>query len=368
MGMHQAADILGRAEVNLDLRPARAVLAGRRVLVTGAGGSIGSELVRQIAKCEPEWIGLLDHSEFALYSINQELAGASPALLHQDLLCDVRDQTLLEKCFAEQRPQIVFHAAALKHVPIAERHPVEAVRTNIFGTQNIADLCRQFRVTAMVLISSDKAVNPTNVMGATKRVAEAYCQAMDGGGGFTRFLSVRFGNVLGSTGSVVPLFTRQLALGLDLTVTHPDITRYFMTPAEAATLVLHACELGMRAEQRRGGVYILDMGEPIRIVDIARRMIEKSVRPGTEISFIGLRDGEKMHEELVHPQEERFARLGESVSFVGSRTSDIRILQHQIEEMKKTALNLDAERTIRLLKLCVPEFQPVHGGETIIRA
>jgi len=234
-------DLLGRPQAVLDRQAMASLIAGRRVLVTGAGGSIGGELVRQIADAGPATLTLVENSEFALYTIDLEMAEKFPALRRRALLGDVRDAARIRQIFAETKPELVFHAAALKHVPMVEANPLEGLMTNAVGTRIVADAAREAHVALMVLISTDKAVNPTNVMGATKRVAEAYCQALDvAAAGATSYVTVRFGNVLGSTGSVVPLFQRQLAAGGPLTVTDPEMTRYFMTIREAVELVLQA--------------------------------------------------------------------------------------------------------------------------------
>jgi FlaA1/EpsC-like NDP-sugar epimerase len=351
-------DLLSRPQATLDQGAIKDLVVGKRVLVTGAGGSIGSELARQISDLGPNELCLLDNCEFNLYSIEKELAERQPSLIKIHALCDIRDRANLNRWIAKQRPDVVFHAAALKHVPLVEHHPLEGIRTNVLGTQNVADACVQFHVEKMVLISSDKAVNPHNVMGATKRVAEAYCQAMDSLG-MTRFLAVRFGNVLGSAGSVVPLFQRQLAHGGPLTVTHPDVTRYFMTIPEAVALVLQTAAIGSLPLSNRGGVYVLDMGEPIRIVDLARQMIRLAgKRPDTDvkIEFVGLRPGEKLFEELVHGDESS-ETVANGVMMVSPRTAPLPILRNQFSEIVKASEILDEERALRLLSLVVPEFQ-----------
>jgi FlaA1/EpsC-like NDP-sugar epimerase len=267
-------DLLGRPQTVLDRASMKALVAGRRVLVTGAGGTIGAELARQIAAFAPARLALLDNGEFALYSIDGEIGETFPALPRAALVGDVRDRRRVDEVMAAERPELVFHAAALKHVPIVEANPCEGVLTNVLGTRHVAEACRAAGVRAMVMISTDKAVNPANVMGATKRLAESICQALDIGESKrpqgTRFVTVRFGNVLGSTGSVVPLFQRQLAAGGPLTVTHPEIARFFMTVREAVELVLQASALGIE-DAERGKIYVLDMGQPIKIVDLARQ-------------------------------------------------------------------------------------------------
>jgi len=277
-------DLLGRPQAVLDRPAMKALIAGRRVLVTGAGGTIGSELVRQIAALEPARLALLDAGEFALYQIDLELAESRPEIDRVAYLGDVRDRARLRQVVSHERPALVFHAAALKHVPMVEHNPNEGILTNVIGTRNIADVCFDGDVELLVLVSTDKAVNPTNVMGATKRLAEAYCQALDVQAAQqdrVRVATVRFGNVLGSTGSVVPLFQRQLAEGGPLTVTHPEMQRYFMTVREAVELVLQASVLASRREDHAGvlpgRIFVLDMGEPVKIVEIGRASCRERV-------------------------------------------------------------------------------------------
>jgi FlaA1/EpsC-like NDP-sugar epimerase len=301
-------DLLGRPSQVLDPAPMRELISGRRVLVTGAGGSIGGELTRQIAGFAPAELTLLDHSEFLLYQIDREISLRTPDLLRRATLADIRDRRRLDAVFAEARPELVFHAAALKHVPLAEANPLEAARTNVLGTLNVASACIAAGVAQMLLISTDKAVAPSSVMGAGKRIAELICQALDrqsAAGGGCRFIAVRFGNVLGSAGSVVPLFQQQLAQGGPLTVTDPEMTRYFMTTREAVELVLQAAALARR-QPLAGAVFMLDMGEPVKIVDLAQQMIRLAgKRPGSDIKlvFTGSRPGEKLHEQLYRQEE-----------------------------------------------------------------
>ena len=296
-------DLLGRPQTVLDRSGMRRLIAGRRVLVTGAGGTIGSELARQIASYGPARLALLDNGEYALYTIDQELKERFQEVPRQAIIADVRDRPRLDAVMASERPELVFHAAALKHVPIVEANPVEGVVTNVLGTRNVAESCRAHGVDAMVMISTDKAVNPANVMGATKRLAESICQSLDlieaKRGHGTRYVTVRFGNVLGSTGSVVPLFQRQLAKGGPLTVTHPEISRFFMTVREAMELVLQASTLASEDNEARGKIFVLDMGEPVKIADLATQMIRLAgKKPGEDVAidYVGLRPGEKLHE------------------------------------------------------------------------
>jgi FlaA1/EpsC-like NDP-sugar epimerase len=293
-------DLLGRDPVQLDDAGLQVQLSGKVVLVTGAGGSIGSELCRQIARFNPQRLVLFEASEFALYNIEQELNKKFPHLDAIYLAGDVRDEMRVEQVFAEYKPSVVFHAAAYKHVPLMERHNAwQAVRNNVFGTWQIANCAQKHQVEKFVLISTDKAVNPTNVMGTTKRMAEMVCQGLQQATG-TRFIIVRFGNVLGSNGSVIPKFREQIAKGGPITVTHPEITRYFMSIPEAAQLVIQAGYMG-----KGGEIFVLDMGEPVKIIDLARDLIRLSGlrEDDIKIEFSGLRPGEKLYEELLADDE-----------------------------------------------------------------
>jgi O-antigen biosynthesis protein WbqV len=360
-------DLLGRPQAVLDRAGMARLVAGRRVLVTGAGGTIGAELARQIAALAPARLALLDNSEYALYTIDLELREAFPLVPLMPLLRDVRERTQIDAVLAEERPEIVCHAAALKHLPMVEANPVEGVLTNIAGSRNVAEAARAFGVRTVVMISTDKAVNPTSVMGATKRVAESFCQALDlyearrtpGG---TRFVTVRFGNVLGSTGSVVPLFARQLASGGPLTVTHPEATRFFMTVREAVELVLQAAALPRASDnaEDRGKICVLDMGEPVRIVDLARQMIRLAgLRPDRDIAldYIGLRLGEKLHEELFHPAEPLLPTQSPAIRLAAPRTADYAVLARSIDEIEEAARSRREERMLQLLERLVPEYR-----------
>ena len=299
-------ELLSRPPVRLDPEPIRALVWGRRVLVTGAGGSIGSELCRQIAASGCAHLTMVDASEYNLFHIDREIAERHPLLPRREILCDVRDAARVERVFAEQRPDIVFHAAALKHVTLVENHPCEGVRTNVLGTRNVAAAAKACGAAHLALISTDKAVAPTSVMGAAKRVAEAVARQY-GGGGDMRVSIVRFGNVLGSAGSVVPIFQQQIARGGPVTLTDAAVERYFMTIPEAVQLVLRAVALSMIASDGdEDGVLTLEMGEPVKIIDLAKRMIElQGLVPGRdiEIQITGLRPGEKLTETLVDVNE-----------------------------------------------------------------
>ena len=355
-------DLLGRPEKVLDRTSMARMVGGRRVLVTGAGGTIGAELVRQIAELEPALIALLDNSEFNLYTIDLELGEKHPSLPRAAVLGNVRDRGQLDRAFAAAQPELVFHAAAFKHVPLTEANPSEAVMTNVFGTLEVAECCRAHGVTAVVLISTDKAVNPASVMGATKRIAEIICQALsvarDTAAG-TRFVTVRFGNVLGSTGSVVPLFEHQLSQGGPLTVTHPDAMRYFMTTREAVELVLQAAAMP-EDEGERGKIFVLDMGDPVRIQDLARQMIKLAeLNPETdiEITYTGLRAGEKLEEELFHEGEALVPTRTEGVRLAAPRLIDYELLASQLTRLKAAAAAGRTDETLRLIGQLVPEYR-----------
>lgn len=306
------ADLLGRPEISIQHGYIGRLVTGRRILVTGAGGTIGSELVRQLACHGPAEIVLLDHAEYNLYAIELEARERFPDVTFHPELCSVRQKPALRQVFERRHPEIVFHAAALKHVPMVEANPCAGVHTNVIGTRNVADLVCEFEAIAMIQVSTDKAVNPVGLMGATKRLGELYCQALDLIGGCDpdspRFLTVRFGNVLGSSGSLIPLFHRQIAAGKPVTVTHPDIERFFMTIEEAVLLILQSSAQALESEADRGMIFVLDMGEPVKIVEIAKRVIRAAgLRPGTDvpIQFIGLRPGEKLYEELFDTSESK---------------------------------------------------------------
>jgi O-antigen biosynthesis protein WbqV len=358
-------DLLGRAQ-NVPNRGAmKALIAGRRVLVTGAGGTIGGELVRQLAEIGPSRLVLVENSEFNLYSIELELRERASELAVRAVIGDVRDRERISSLIADERPEVVFHAAALKHVPMVEANPLEGVQTNVIGTRNVAEACRSHGVAAMVLISTDKAVNPSSVMGATKRLAESCCQALDVAGSRTRFVTVRFGNVLGSTGSVVPLFQRQLAAGGPLTVTHPEIKRYFMTVREAVELVLQASALGVggidgAGAGESGKIFVLDMGEPIRIADLARQMIRLAGRRpdrDVQIVFTGLRPGEKLNEELFHAGEALQPTVLKGIMLAAPRTTDYAFLARGLDELQAAVHAGRVDTVLSLITRYVPEYR-----------
>jgi O-antigen biosynthesis protein WbqV len=355
-------DVLGRPHHVLDRGPVERLIAGRRILVTGAGGSIGAELCRQIAALAPDSLTLLDHSEALLHAIASELSTIRPALAIETELCDLRDRGRVERVVRAAMPEIVFHAAALKHVPVCERHPDEAVLTNVVGTRHLAAAAMKAGAAAMVLISTDKAVQPESVLGASKKLAESYCQALDrsGGAGGTRFIAVRFGNVLGSSGSVVPLFQKQIAGGGPVTVTDPAMTRFFMTTEEAVELVLQASAPALAAEAR-GKVLVLEMGRPVRILDLAHQMIRLSGRQPERdiaISFTGLRPGEKLTEMLFAPDENPTPTAVAGVLQAEPRAASLHELETGIDRLAAAARDGHTGLLIETLTALVPDSRP----------
>ena len=351
-------DLLGRQPVQLDLDEVADFLRGQRVLVTGAGGSIGSELARQAAEFGPAELVLLDHAENGLYYVQNELAAQHPALPLHAVVADIKDREGLERAFERFRPSVVFHAAAHKHVPLLEANPREAVLNNIVGTRQLVQCADRHGVRKFVLISTDKAVNPTSVMGASKRVCEMLLQSRSQGS-LTRFVAVRFGNVLGSDGSVIPLFQRQLQRGGPLTVTHPEARRYFMTIPESVRLVLQAGAMG-----KGGEVFLLDMGEQVRIVDLARQLIRMAgMTEGddVEIVYTGLRPGEKLFEELHSDTERTRITRHERILVWDLDARDESALLAEVADLERVALEGDAKRIKAQLHRLVPEYlEPVH--------
>ncbi len=345
-------DLLGRDPVSLDWDGIRAGLAGKTILITGGGGSIGSELCRQIARLKPAGLLLLDQCEFNLYSIEMELHAQFPTLKLHAYIGDVEDQATVERLFARHGPDIVFHAAAYKHVPLLEHQVREAVNNNVLGTRNVAEAADRHKCSEFVLISTDKAVNPANVMGSTKRLAEIFCQNLDTRS-TTRFITVRFGNVLDSAGSVVPLFHKQIEAGGPVTVTHPDMERYFMTIPEASQLIMQAAVIGDGGE-----IFVLDMNEPVKIRYLAEQMIRLSGKvPGKdiEIKYVGLRPGEKLYEELFHEQEKLQPTGHEKILLAQYRKVDWESLSTAMAEMEQACGRFDEASLMQLLQKLVPE-------------
>jgi FlaA1/EpsC-like NDP-sugar epimerase len=347
-------DLLGRAPVHLEEGRLRAHLAGKVVMVTGAGGSIGAELCRQIARFAPKALVGLDQAETPLYHIEQELGARFPALRFHPEIGSIQSRRRMEEVFRRRRPHLVFHAAAYKHVPMMEAHLFEAVENNVFGTANAARCAEAFGAEQFVLVSSDKAVRPTNVMGATKRLGEMVCLASNGSA--TRFVAVRFGNVLGSNGSVIPRFQQQIAAGGPLTVTHPEMRRYFMTIPEAAQLVLQAATMGTGGE-----IFVLDMGPPVRIVDLARKMILLSgLRPDRDIRIVysGIRPGEKLFEEINGSEEDTAPTPHEQIRvFVGPPVPAWEVRQ-ALRELRHSTSARDAAGLLMSLKEAVADYNP----------
>lgn len=357
-------DLLGRDPIRLENHRAADLLHGRRVLVTGGGGSIGSELCRQILRSEPAKLIILDHSEYSLYKIATELEGAGDEKVTA-CLGSVCDDRMLDKVFGEFSPEIVFHAAAYKHVPLVESNPLSGIRVNVFGTRCVAEAAVRHGAKRFVQISTDKAVNPTNVMGATKRLAEIYCRTMGSSRG-CQFVVTRFGNVLGSSGSVVPRFSEQIASGGPVTVTHKDITRFFMTIPEAVSLILEAA-----ASDLAGGVFVLDMGDPVRITDLACEMIKLSgLEAGVDIQieYSGLRPGEKLYEELFYDSERP---VGTEHPKLLLAESDGRLSTNEMEsglgDLEDALLRADRDAGLKVLRKLVPEYGSAEPDPAIRR-
>ena len=346
-------DLLGRDPVSLEWESIREGLVGKRVMITGGGGSIGSELCRQIARLSPIEIIIVDHSEYSLYKIDHELRSEYHDLVFYSVLGDICDPATVEKVIGEYKPDVVFHAAAYKHLPILQTQIREAFRNNVFGTMRVAEAAERHGVGTFVLISTDKAVNPANIMGATKRVAEMYCQNMNAHS-HTRFITVRFGNVLNSNGSVVPLFQEQIAKGGPITVTHPEISRYFMTISEASQLIMQAAVLGDGGE-----IYVLDMGEPVNITYLAEHLIRLAGKePGRDIEIIytGLRPGEKLFEQLFHELEPYEQTTHEKILLAHPREADWDELRAELRSSEAAVQRYDTNSIKSALIRLVPEL------------
>jgi FlaA1/EpsC-like NDP-sugar epimerase len=355
----QFEDLLGRDEIKIDLDRINKQIYGKIILITGAAGSIGSELVRQIVVFKPERLVLFDSAETPLHNLRLKLERDYPDLRFDVVIGDVRNTNRLDFVFRKFHPQMVYHAAAYKHVPMMEENPCEAVMVNVLGTKNISDFSVKYGVESFVMISTDKAVNPTNVMGATKRIAEIYVQTLAGDcarkGNPIRFVTTRFGNVLGSNGSVIPHFKEQIECGGPVTVTHKDIIRYFMTIQEACRLVLEAASFG-----KSGEIYVFDMGEPVKIVDLATRMIEMAgLVPGEDIQikFTGLRPGEKLYEEILNVKETTLPTDNEKITIAGVRQYEFESVKEQIKDIVNNAYIVDIPAMIKEMKALVPEYK-----------
>lgn len=352
----QIEDLLQRDPIQIDIRKVASHLEGKRVMITGAAGSIGSEIMRQVATFNPYKLILVDQAETPLHDIRLELMDKWRNLDAETIVADIANQTRMEAIFKEFRPQYIFHAAAYKHVPMMEDNVSESIQTNVAGTRILADLAVKYKAEKFVMISTDKAVNPTNVMGCSKRICEIYVQSLakklqKEGGHVTQFITTRFGNVLGSNGSVIPRFKEQIRRGGPVTVTHPEIIRYFMTIPEACRLVLEAGSMG-----NGGEIYIFDMGKPVKIVDLAKRMISLSGRTDVKIEFTGLRHGEKLYEELLNVKELTKPTYHEKIMIATVREYDYDEVKDRIQHLIDVSYSYDQMKIVAAMKDLVPEF------------
>ena len=352
-------DLLGRDEVQLDVNAIENFIKGKRILISGAGGSIGSELVRQCLEFHPGSLILLDNSELNLFNIEQEVSYYETKTLIRSVLANVRDKNLLQNTFQEYRPQVVIHAAAYKHVPMQELHPWSAVSTNVLGTLHLVQLANQYNVEKFVLVSTDKAVHPVNIMGATKRLAEKVIQSVDMRESKTEFTAVRFGNVIGSSGSVIPIFRKQIDRGGPVTITHPEMSRYFMSITEASQLILQAGSMNGKS----GQIYLLDMGKPVRIKDMANDLIRLSgLEPEKDIPIIytGLRPGEKLYEELVSKEEKAQSTDHKKIMVLNNGTNNMpwEIMKREIQSLVDISLKFDTDQIKRKLQQMIPDYTP----------
>lgn len=357
----QIEDLLPRNPINVNMMEIASLIEGKRVMVTGAAGSIGSEIVRQVATFNPYNIILIDQAETPLHDMRLELQKKWMDLNTHIIVADVSNATRMERIFEMTHPQYIFHAAAYKHVPMMEDNVSESVQTNILGTKILADLAVKYGAQKFVMVSTDKAVNPSNVMGCSKRICEIYVQSLSRhlektGQKSTQFITTRFGNVLGSNGSVIPLFREQIKKGGPLTVTHPEIIRYFMTIPEACQLVLEAGSMG-----KGGEIYLFDMGKPVKILDLAKRMIRLSGSNNIKIEFTGLRHGEKLYEELLNASENTIKTHHEKIMIAQVREYDYEKVKDQIDELIKISYQYDDMLTVRKMKEIVPEFRSINS-------
>ena len=352
----QIEDLLQRDPIEIDIHKVASHLEGKRVMITGAAGSIGSEIMRQVASFNPYKLILVDQAETPLHDIRLELQDRWRDIDAETIIADISNATRMEDIFKEYQPQYIFHAAAYKHVPMMEDNVSESIQINVFGTRTLADLAVKYGAEKFVMISTDKAVNPTNVMGCSKRICEIYVQSLakklqEKGGHVTQFITTRFGNVLGSNGSVIPRFRDQIQRGGPVTVTHPEIIRYFMTIPEACRLVLEAGSMG-----NGGEIYIFDMGKPVKIVDLAKRMISLSGRTDVKIEFTGLRHGEKLYEELLNVKELTKPTYHEKIMIATVREYDYDEVKQRIQKLIEVSYTYDQMQIVAAMKDIVPEF------------
>ena len=355
-------DLLPREKIEIDMDKVGGMLTGKRILITGAAGSIGSEMVRQVAVYHPKELILIDQAETPMHDVRLYMAKNHPDIVSHTIVTSICNQTRMEDVYRQYKPEYVFHAAAYKHVPMMEDNPSEAVQNNIYGTRVMADLAVKYGTRKFVMVSTDKAVNPTNVMGCSKRICEIYVQSLDKAikagevEGVTQFVTTRFGNVLGSNGSVIPIFREQIRKGGPITVTHPDIIRYFMLIPEACKLVLEAGTMG-----NGGEIYIFDMGEPVRIADLAKRMIKLSGAKHVKIEYSGLRDGEKLYEELLNDTEVTKPTHHPKIKIAAVREYEYEEAKRQEDELYQLSFGYDAMAVVRKMKEIVPEFKSKHS-------
>lgn len=360
-------DLLPRDKIEVDMEAAAKLLNDHMVLITGAAGSIGSEMVRQIATYNPSHMVLVDQAETPMHDIRLMMKNQWPDIKAETIVADIADKRVMERIFEQYRPEYVFHAAAYKHVPMMEDNPYEAVVNNVDGTRIIADLSVKYGTRKFVMVSTDKAVNPTNVMGCSKRICEIYVQSLDKAikegriEGKTQFVTTRFGNVLGSNGSVIPIFQEQIKKGGPITVTHPDIIRFFMLIPEACKLVIEAGTMG-----KGGEIYVFDMGEPVKIVDLAKRMIHFSGAKNIEIKFTGLRDGEKLYEEVLNDKEITLPTFHPKIKVAKVREYEFDVVQSDISDLVAGAPDSDDMQIVAQMKKIVPEFKSQHSKYQVL--